>query len=98
VIQIYTSFTGKKTAQQIMFVLQKENSMMKTIKTAAVAVVLSALSFGVFAAQPATSASQSNTNITNIEAGSNMVPVAQSTHGTNDQAFDAHTLVAGEWN
>jgi hypothetical protein len=81
-----------------MFVLQQENLIMKTIKTAAVAVVLSALSFGVFAAQPATPASQSNTNITNIEAGSNMVPVAQSTQGTNDKAFDAHTLVAGGWN
>lgn len=71
---------------------------MKKIKTAAVAVVLSALSFGVFAAQPATTASQTNTNITNIEAGSNMVPVSQSTQGANDSAFNAHTLVAGEWN
>lgn len=69
---------------------------MKKIKTAAVAVVLSALSFGVFAAQPAATASQ--TNITNIEAGSNMVPVSQSTQGSNDNAFNAHTLVAGEWN
>ncbi|WLI79084.1 hypothetical protein Q5705_00825 [Kosakonia sp. H02] len=69
---------------------------MKTIKTAAAAVVLSALSFGAFAAQPATSASQSNANITNIEAGSNMVTVAHS-QGSNDAAFDAHTLVAGEW-
>ncbi|MDZ7321223.1 hypothetical protein N4G41_06190 [Kosakonia sacchari] len=71
---------------------------MKKIKTAAVAVVLSALSFGVFAAQPAATASQTNTNITNIEAGSNMVPVSQSTQGSNDTAFNAHTLVAGEWN
>ncbi|WP_342320928.1 hypothetical protein AAEY27_12725 [Kosakonia sp. BYX6] len=70
---------------------------MKKIKTAAAAVVLSALSFGAFAAQPATSASQSNTNITNIEAGSNMVPVANATRGSNAAAFDAHTLVAGEW-
>lgn len=71
---------------------------MKKINTAAAAVVLSALSFGVFAAQPATVASQTNTNITTIEAGSNRVPVSQIVQGTNDAAFNAHSLVAGEWN
>ncbi|WP_039058386.1 hypothetical protein [Enterobacter sp. Bisph1] len=71
---------------------------MKNIKTAATAVVLSTLSFGVFAAQTATTASQTHTNITNIEAGSNRVPVAQTTEGSNAAAFNAHTLVAGEWN
>jgi len=81
-----------------MLLFKYENLIMKKIKTAAVAVVLSALSFGVFAAQPAVTASQTNTNITNIEAGSNMVPVSHSTQGSNDNAFNAHTLVAGEWN
>ncbi len=71
---------------------------MKNIKTAAAAVVLSALSFGAFAAQTATTASQANTHITNIEAGSNQVPVTPDSQGTNDAAFNAHTLVAGEWN
>ncbi|MGY5957356.1 Secreted protein [Kosakonia sp. BK9b] len=72
---------------------------MKKIKTTAAVVVLSALSFGVFAADTVNApASQNSSNITNIEAGSNMVTVAQSTHGNNDAAFDAHTLVAGEWN
>ena len=65
---------------------------MKKIKTTAAAVVLTALSFGAFAAQPA-----SQSAMTNIEAGSNQVPVAHATQGGNDAAFDAHTLVAGGW-
>lgn len=72
--------------------------MMNNTKTAAAAVVLSALSFGVFAAEPVnTTASQNTSNITNIEAGSNMVRGSHVTAGTNDAAFNAHTLVAGEW-
>lgn len=70
---------------------------MNNTKTAAAAVVLSALSFGVFAAEPVTLASQNNTDITTIEAGSNMVRGSHVTQGTNDAAFNAHTLVAGEW-
>ena len=82
-----------------MCLFKKEKFIMKKINTAAAAVVLSALSFGVFAADSVnTTASQTNTNITNIEAGSNMVPVAQTAHNTNAAAFDSHTLVAGEWN
>ncbi|AUP76765.1 hypothetical protein CWS02_15655 [Enterobacter sp. EA-1] len=80
-----------------MFIQEREIHHEK-INTAA-AVVLSALSFGVFAADSVnTTASQTNTNITNIEAGSNMVPVAQTAHNTNAAAFDSHSLVAGEWN
>jgi len=70
---------------------------MNNTKTAAAAVVLSALSFGVFAAEPVTTASYNNTDINNIEAGSNMVRGSHVTQGTNDKAFNAHTLVAGEW-
>lgn len=71
---------------------------MKKINTAAAAIVLSALSFGALAAENSTiPASQSNTNITNIEAGSNMVTLPHASKGNNDAAFNAHTLVAGEW-
>lgn len=84
---------------------------MKTIKYTATAVVLSVISFGAFAAQPtttttttlasttaATQAAPSNTwHATDIEAGSNIQPGAQSTGRSMDDAFDVHTLVAGEW-
>ncbi|MGR4048476.1 hypothetical protein [Kosakonia cowanii] len=66
---------------------------MKTIKTTAAALVISALSFSAFAA----SSAQSTNHITTIEAGSNMVPGAHAVKGSNDAAFNAHTLVAGEW-
>lgn len=63
---------------------------MKTITTTAAALVISALSFSAFAAQ-------STNHITTIEAGSNMVPGTHVVKGSNDAAFNAHTLVAGEW-
>jgi len=50
VIQIYTYGTGKKLASGISALIKYENRIMKKIKTATAAMVLSALSFGVFAA------------------------------------------------
>lgn len=76
---------------------------MKTIKTAAAAMVLSALSFGVFAADDVTQpASDANSQIgitkaSEVEAGSNIAPGSQSTGQSMNDAFDVHKLVAGEW-
>ncbi|TNV22138.1 hypothetical protein FH968_04500 [Buttiauxella sp. B2] len=82
---------------------------MKTIKYTAAAVVLSVVSFGAFAAQPAATTTLASTttaaqtepsatwHATDIEAGSNIQPAAQSTGRSMDDAFDVHTLVAGEW-
>ncbi|SFQ98269.1 MULTISPECIES: hypothetical protein [unclassified Enterobacter] len=75
---------------------------MNTIKTVAAAAVLSALSFGAFAAPvyntvSDTSKPTASFHATDIEAGSNIQPGAQSTGRSMDDAFDAHTLVAGEW-
>nr|WP_318381917.1 hypothetical protein [uncultured Enterobacter sp.] len=76
---------------------------MNTLKTVAAATVLSALSFGVFAATPAyNTASDTNKptasfHATDIEAGSNIQPGAQSTGRSMDDAFNVKTLVAGEW-
>ncbi|MBM7013446.1 hypothetical protein JTL32_03610 [Enterobacter cloacae] len=76
---------------------------MKTIKTATAAMVLSALSFGVFAAdnitQPASDANSQIgiTNASDVEAGSNIAPGSQSTGQSMNNAFDVHKLVAGEW-
>lgn len=96
-MQIYNCCTGKQYAQPVLCLIKKENVIMNNITTAAAAVVLSALSFGVFAAGPVTTASQNNADNTTIEAGSNMVRGSHVTEGTNDTAFNAHTLVAGEW-
>lgn len=75
--------------------------MMKKIKTAAAAMVLSALSFGVFAAdnatQPASNANIGITHASDVEAGSNIAPGSQSTGQSMNDAFDVHKLVAGEW-
>lgn len=77
--------------------------MMKKIKTTAAAMVLSALSFGVFAADQTTvpaSDANSQTGITtaaDVEAGSNIAPGSQSTGQSMNDAFDVHKLVAGEW-
>lgn len=72
---------------------------MKNIKIATAAVVLSALSFGAFAATPATTAvnQTSVSHVTTVEAGSNIAPGALSTGRSTDDAFNVHTLVAGEW-
>ena len=72
---------------------------MKNIKIATAAVVLSALSFGVFAATPASNATNQSaaSHVTTVEAGSNIAPGAQSTGRSTDDAFNVHTLVAGEW-
>lgn len=76
---------------------------MKKIKTATAAVVLSALSFGVFAADNVakpTGDATSQIGITkasNVEAGSNIAPGSQSTGQSMNDAFDVHKLVAGEW-
>ncbi|AWC86800.1 MULTISPECIES: hypothetical protein [Enterobacter cloacae complex] len=76
---------------------------MKKIKTAAAAMVLSALSFGVFAADETTpTASDARSQIgiakaADVEAGSNIAPASQSTGQSMNDAFDVHKLVAGEW-
>ncbi|WP_407731155.1 hypothetical protein ACJJVG_12710 [Pseudocitrobacter faecalis] len=77
---------------------------MKNIKTATAAAVLSALSFGVFAAEPATPSASTPvtqhvgiTSAHDFEAGSNIAPGSQSTGHSMDDAFNVHTLVAGEW-
>lgn len=76
---------------------------MQNIKIATAAAVLSALSFGVFAAEPATqSASPATPQIgissaADVEAGSNIAPGSQSTGHSMDDAFNVYTLVAGEW-
>lgn len=74
---------------------------MKTINYIAAASILSVVSFGAFAAQPATSAATQSTvktsHVTTVEAGSNIAPGSQSTGRSMDDAFNVHTLVAGEW-
>lgn len=75
---------------------------MKTFKTIAAAAVVSALSFGVFAADaayiPASDTSKPTSfHAKDIEAGSNIQPGAQSTGRSADDAFNVETLVAGEW-
>lgn len=74
---------------------------MNTLKTAVAATVLSALSFGVFAAAPAHNTASDMTKpaaaFHDVEAGSNIQKGASSTGRSMDDAFDAHTLVAGEW-
>ena len=80
---------------------------MKNIKIASAAILLSALSFGVFAAEPATQSASSTTVTTaqhvgissayDVEAGSNIAPGSQSTGQSMDDAFNVHTLVAGGW-
>ena len=76
---------------------------MKKIKTAAAAMVLSALSFGVFAdddvTQPASDANSQIgiTKASEVEAGSNIASGSQSPGQSMNDAFDVHNLVAGEW-
>jgi hypothetical protein len=76
---------------------------MNKIKNAAAAMVLSALSFGVFAADSVTQPASDTTNqigitrASDIEAGSNIAPGSQSTGQSMNDAFDVHKLVAGEW-
>lgn len=80
---------------------------MKNIKIATAAIMLSALSFGVFAAEPATQPASTShvttaqhigiSNAHDVEAGSNIAPGSQSTGQSMDDAFNVHTLVAGGW-
>lgn len=80
--------------------LNKRKMTMKTIKYIAAATIISIFSFGAFAAQPAsdmTPISVKSSGVTEVEAGSNIAPGAQSTGRSMDDAFDVHTLVAGEW-
>lgn len=76
---------------------------MKKIKTAAAAMVLSAMSFGVFAADSVTPPASNTpdaigiTHASDVEAGSNIAPGSQSTGQSMNDAFDVHKLVAGEW-
>ncbi|EMX9178023.1 TPA: hypothetical protein MX214_001207 [Citrobacter sedlakii] len=76
---------------------------MNNIKTASAAIVLSALSFGAFAAETVTATHADNTSrvgitqASDVEAGSNIAPGSQSTGQSMNDAFNVHTLVAGEW-
>ncbi|MCU6671253.1 hypothetical protein M8013_21235 [Enterobacteriaceae bacterium H4N4] len=72
---------------------------MNKITTATAAIVLSALSFGVFAADSIdnTTGQVGITQASDVEAGSNIAPGSQSTGQSMDDAFDVHKLVAGEW-
>ncbi|MEX5384876.1 hypothetical protein WCE10_17585 [Cronobacter muytjensii] len=74
---------------------------MKTIKTTAAALALSVLSFSAFAAPttPAThdDAPYAGWRVSDIEAGSNIQPGAASTGQSMNDAFNAQTLVAGDW-
>jgi hypothetical protein len=76
---------------------------MNKIKNAAAAMVLSALSFGVFAADSVTQPASDTTNqigitrASDVEAGSNIAPGSQSIGQSMNDAFDVHKLVAGEW-
>ncbi|ALB62522.1 FIG00553395: hypothetical protein [Cronobacter condimenti 1330] len=74
---------------------------MNTFKTAAAALTLSVLSFSAFAA-PTTQTTQDNApyagwRVSDIEAGSNIQPGASSTEQSMNDAFNAQTLVAGDW-
>lgn len=76
---------------------------MKTLKYAAAAAMLSLLSFNTFAAQstttvtPVTNAAAQTQSPLDVEAGSSIVKTSDSTGRSMDDAFDVHTLVAGEW-
>lgn len=88
--------------------LNKRKMNMKTIKYIAAATIFTVFSFGAYAAQTEVTTTPTTTTVaaqapsatwhaTDIEAGSNIVPGAQSTGRTMDDAFNVHTLVAGEW-
>ncbi|POT57589.1 hypothetical protein C3432_06425 [Citrobacter amalonaticus] len=72
---------------------------MNNIKTAGAVIVLSALSFGVFAAEPVSQTTEQVgiTRASDVEAGSNIAPGSQSTGQSMSDAFNVHKLVAGEW-
>jgi len=76
---------------------------MKTMKSIGLAGLLLSFSIVVFASPSNTAQVNVDKTIvhhtpSDIEAGSNMAPGAQSTGRGMDDAFDVHTLVAGEWN
>jgi hypothetical protein len=57
--------------------------------------------FGAFAA-PVAAGNTDHTQVgiakaTDVEAGSNIAPGSQSTGQSMNDAFNVHTLVAGEW-
>lgn len=76
---------------------------MKNSKIATAVVMLCTLSFGAFAANPVPQPGNTDhtqvgiAKATDVEAGSNIAPGSQSTGHSMDDAFNVHTLVAGEW-
>ena len=73
---------------------------MKILTATVFATALSVFSLSALAAQPAQVAPHKTTVVqraSDIEAGSNIAPGAQSTGRSMDDAFNVHTLVAGEW-
>lgn len=73
---------------------------MKTLTVTAFATALSVFSLSALAAQPVQVAPHQAAvaqRASDIEAGSNIAPGSQSTGRSMDDAFNVHTLVAGEW-
>jgi hypothetical protein len=82
--------------------VNKRITIMKNSKIATAAVMLCTLSFGALAARSSQPGNTDHTQIgiakaTDVEAGSNIAPGSQSTGHSMDDAFNVHTLVAGEW-
>lgn len=81
----------------------KRMNIMKNTSFTIAALALCVLSFGASAATPAPpSGNQDHTQVgiakaTDVEAGSNIAPGSRATGQSMSDAFNVHTLVAGEW-
>lgn len=81
----------------------KRINIMKNSQFTIAALALCVLSFGASAATPVPpSGNQDHTQVgiakaTDVEAGSNIAPGSHSTGQSMSDAFNVHTLVAGEW-
>ena len=78
-------------------------NIMKNSQFTIAALALGVLSFGASAATPVPpSGHQDHTQVgiakaTDVEAGSNIAPGAPTTGKSMNDAFNVHTLMAGEW-
>ncbi|CAM4077423.1 hypothetical protein KLAF111653_01890 [Klebsiella africana] len=78
-------------------------NIMKNSQITIAALALCVLSFGASAATPVPpSGNQDHTQVgiakaTDVEAGSNIAPGSRTTGQSMSDAFNVHTLVAGEW-
>ena len=81
----------------------KRINIMKNNRYTIAALALCVLSFGASAATPVPpSGHQDHTQVgiakaSDVEAGSNIAPGAPTTGKSMNDAFNVHTLVAGEW-